>query len=536
MDHFRRIFHTSLAPSILIISKAKKPTDTDILFVDFHQESERFSEVEFAEIAEVCLKSYREWSAISPISRIVSCEEVAENDYILDASRYVHKDFEALQRFKRGSIETDVQPIKQVLKGRKTGKHLASDENIPLSERPWRIPVVKVRDLSRQIEATALDAAKLESFLQVGEESERSILRESAVLMSLVGNNFYPIFFEFTGQPILLGNKIVALLPDIGKVLPKYLLMQLRSEQAAIQLEMQSLGSSISRLNIRDLDNIMIPVPSLAEQEIQVFEFEKSLAHELSADETQRVDEFTILSAIKHSLSQQLGAIRNDITSLKYFLSRKIDGKELLAWEDGIRKPLPGMDSGASLGVLFDRMEATSNNVSETFRNIENVIRLNREALDFKRTNVKEFVQDEIKAAKLDQRGTRIKVWGHPYFARIDHVAFREVVRNLIENSLKHGFQDDLTDCQIEIEFVKAEQLEFFCIRYRDNGRGFPREFTFEDYVSYGMRAGKSKGTGLGGYIIKKVIEVHQGQFQANSNFQNEFGGVVFEITLPKDD
>jgi type I restriction enzyme M protein len=527
---------TSLAPSIIIINKGRKNSNTDILFVDFQQESEKFSEVEFAEIATLCLHAYREWKEITPISRIVSADEVAANNYILDASRYVHKEFEALQKFRKGSKEIDVQPLTQILKRRKVGKHIAPDENIPLSRRPWRLPMVKGRDLSRQRDETFFDPSQLDTFFQVGKASDRFILRESAILMSLVGRDFYPIYFEFSGHPILLGNSIVALIPDSQRVIPKYLLMQLRSEQAAIQLEMQSVGTSISRLNIRDLDNLMLPVPSMEEQERQVFEFEKGIEQEQKDEETLRTDEFTILSAIKHSLSQQLGAIRNDVNSLKFFLQRKIDGGELVTWEDSIRKQLGEQKGGASLSALFERLEATGDNVSETFKNIENVIRLNREALDFKHTNVKQFIQDEIMAAKLDQKGVRIKVGGYPYFASLDHVAFREVVRNLIENSIQHGFSKDHPDPRIEIDLGKAEQPGFFCIRYMDNGSGFPSGFKFEDYISYGKRSGQNRGTGLGGYIIRKVIEVHQGQFLLNFNVQQEFGGVVFEVILPKED
>lgn len=107
---------------------------------------------------------------------------------------------------------------------------------------------------------------------------------------------------------------------------------------------------------------------------------------------------------------------------------------------------------------------------------------------------------------------------------RGDSARLRQVIHNLLQNA-----QDTLIGVAEPAIMVRTE-LAPGGIRFSvsDNGGGFPEQVrarVFEPYVTT-----KSKGTGLGLPIVKKIIEEHRGAIQVE-NIRP--GGARISITLP---
>ncbi|MDD5240605.1 MAG: ATP-binding protein [Sulfuricella sp.] len=89
-----------------------------------------------------------------------------------------------------------------------------------------------------------------------------------------------------------------------------------------------------------------------------------------------------------------------------------------------------------------------------------------------------------------------------------DPTLLRQVVHNLLQNA-----QDALAETQapqIAVETGTEENMVRLCVR--DNGCGFPETLMarlFEPYVTT-----KSKGTGLGLAVVKKIVEEHHGRMK----------------------
>lgn len=107
----------------------------------------------------------------------------------------------------------------------------------------------------------------------------------------------------------------------------------------------------------------------------------------------------------------------------------------------------------------------------------------------------------------------------------IDKEAFRSAIINLLENAYKYSETNTL----IEIHLFKKDQQIVFEIK--DQGKGIDeeeREKIFQKFYRIGNEATRNtKGTGLGLFIVKKVIEQHKGRIIVTAN---EPKGSIFKI------
>lgn len=108
-----------------------------------------------------------------------------------------------------------------------------------------------------------------------------------------------------------------------------------------------------------------------------------------------------------------------------------------------------------------------------------------------------------------------------------DILALDSIIHNLFENAVKYsGGHPTLT-----VELKKEENLAV--LKFSDTGPGIgssEKAKVFEKFYRVGNEdTRKTKGTGLGLYIVKRLIERHRGAISLGDNQPN---GAVFEIRL----
>jgi signal transduction histidine kinase len=118
-------------------------------------------------------------------------------------------------------------------------------------------------------------------------------------------------------------------------------------------------------------------------------------------------------------------------------------------------------------------------------------------------------------------------------------VNFEQVVMNLIINArdaMPGGgtIRIETENICIDKDFCKrcphARQGDFVCITIQDTGTGMEKETIQNIFEPFFSTKGTGKGTGLGLYVVKKIIEQHKGWI----NVQSERGkGTTFRIYLP---
>ena len=150
----------------------------------------------------------------------------------------------------------------------------------------------------------------------------------------------------------------------------------------------------------------------------------------------------------------------------------------------------------------------------------ENVIKSNKENTD-KKTNI-QLIYPELSA--------------QPLFVYADKNRIQQVLSNLLSNALKftedgiitintEKFMDTINNNGNNIE------KEFVSIKIKDTGKGIDPEVLPRLFEKFATKS--DKGTGLGLYISKNIIDAHGGKIWGKDNNKYGKNGAEFGFTLP---
>ncbi len=153
-------------------------------------------------------------------------------------------------------------------------------------------------------------------------------------------------------------------------------------------------------------------------------------------------------------------------------------------------------------------------------------------AHDFEVLEVDSLVQDLVRQAreefKLPEQA--IQVFGRASCrCVVDRQAFKVVLDNLIDNSLKYS------EDQVHIEIRLFSDSRNFILSYSDRGIGIPaseQKKVFRKFYRVNTPKTPSvKGTGLGLYWVREILKFHHGRIVLYP--KNQKNGARFVIKLP---
>jgi signal transduction histidine kinase len=119
----------------------------------------------------------------------------------------------------------------------------------------------------------------------------------------------------------------------------------------------------------------------------------------------------------------------------------------------------------------------------------------------------------------------------HDIFVQADKGKISQVIHNLLDNAIKFNNVGTIViSTQMKKEDNQKSDFDEVIISVMDTGAGIdPEIFTrlFSKFVS----KSETRGTGLGLFISKSIVEAHGGKIWAENNMNGK--GATFYFTLP---
>ena len=275
------------------------------------------------------------------------------------------------------------------------------------------------------------------------------------------------------------------------------------------------------------------------------------------ANGVREISDGNLTYRIKYNKGDEFDAVCTDFNEMAFRLSdmvkqRQIDEnnrKELIAGiSHDLRTPLTSIKAyieGLKKGVAStpQMQEKYLDTIQRKTEDIEYII---SQLFLFSKMDIGEFPfnfeivdigdeLDKIVAGFTDEyreRGLAIslKETTQGVFVSLDTVQFRNVVQNILDNSVKYGSKDNAY-----AEVICQKEGEHISITIRDNGPGVSEEMLTKMFdVFYRgdiSRNNPSEGSGLGLAISSKIIERLGGSISAENVVG---GGLRISITLPE--
>jgi signal transduction histidine kinase len=216
-----------------------------------------------------------------------------------------------------------------------------------------------------------------------------------------------------------------------------------------------------------------------------------------------------------------------------------------------IRTPLAALNTAASLLDRQDLNEAQRHSVLSTFRH--EIIRLNDLADDYldlarlesgrvhlqpERFSVTSIISEcaEIISPLVHAQGLRfqLEVPRDSLDLMADRAKLKQVILNLLTNAVKYNNPEGEVGMRAKrVASATPGEGDLVCIEISDTGRGIPEEnipHLFERFYRVPESTSLVRGTGLGLYIARHIVESHHGRIEVESH---QGFGSSFRIYLP---
>jgi two-component system sensor histidine kinase VicK len=137
------------------------------------------------------------------------------------------------------------------------------------------------------------------------------------------------------------------------------------------------------------------------------------------------------------------------------------------------------------------------------------------------------LIEDCKKQIQMDGREVKI-LYPQPHDIEVyaDKERMMQVLGNLLSNALKFTKQGTIT---ISIEQNSNDKDQLLTVKVTDTGLGIDPALLMRLFTKFATKS--EKGTGLGLYISKSIVEAHGGKIWAENNTDGK--GATFTFTLP---
>ena len=251
----------------------------------------------------------------------------------------------------------------------------------------------------------------------------------------------------------------------------------------------------------------------------------KELENEVELWSIERKEEIEQLKKLETYRKEFLGNVSHELKTPIF----NIQGYILTLLEGGLDDPKINKDYLQRAEKSVDRMIAIVEDLQAITQLEKGELELEEERFD-----IVALAKDVLDAQELKAKASGVSFElkndvDEKIFVLADRFRIRQVIVNLIVNSVKYGKQNGISSIKI------SDAGEKVIVDVSDNGIGIPKESLpriFERFYRVDKsRSREQGGTGLGLAIVKHIIEAHG---QSIDVMSSEGAGSVFSFTLKR--
>jgi len=220
-----------------------------------------------------------------------------------------------------------------------------------------------------------------------------------------------------------------------------------------------------------------------------------------------------------------------------------------------LRAPLTAMKGYASLlleGDMGELAAAAREGVSRIFESTKTLVHIVDDYLNISRielgsmkymfepVNFKSMVEDVIAEMKplIDKTGLKFSFAAETaatdYVISADRDKLKQVIANVVDNSMKYTPQGSVA---VSLAYDPKRRMIIFMVK--DTGVGIPPEMLPQLFQKFSRADNANKvnirGTGLGLFVAKQMIEAHHGTIHAESPGEGKGSSFIVELPLQSD-
>ena len=182
-----------------------------------------------------------------------------------------------------------------------------------------------------------------------------------------------------------------------------------------------------------------------------------------------------------------------------------------------------------ALKEYIDLIEKGAMDINKVLNKLNNIHFINRENIDSEEIDFNKIV-NECKTSLvnyIDETDLNIDLVYEPNFSlRSDYILMKIIFENLLENAVIFKKTK-----KVQIDISLRNSRKFIIISVEDNGLGILKEQYEKIFKMFYRGSEKSKGNGLGLYLVRKAVQKLHGKIEVES-VEGKY--VCFTISLPK--
>tara|TARA_R110002074_G_scaffold226032_1_gene397679 strand:- start:1136 stop:3802 length:2667 start_codon:yes stop_codon:yes gene_type:complete len=552
----QRIYNfTGIKSSIIVMSKNTNKGNR-VKFIDISEcvdsTAKRINKIDLISALQVIN------SENTTLSQWIELEKIKKSDYHLAVGRYMLDDFDGrfLADFTtiQPGINLKTKSLKVVGGGlgsvtfalEDTGKINSKRKvfsvfsNVAKYLKINKGKVVKIRDLKNDRFDYKLDSEQLEVVELI---KQYKMISESCLLLSNIGGNIKPTYFEYKNEPIFINHNITALKVDKNVSTIDYLINELHLDYVLEQVNAFSKGAAISTISRKDILNIKIGLPSLQEQEAKVqgakSAFLQSIGRELRLKEEllgfkQQSDRN--FKSVLHTMRQYLNALKTNVGGTSIFIEKygsqgiNLDTVYSKNLNQTFGEHLASLEGTiSSMTKLLDSYENKDTKTKSEVLRLENIV---QEAQNrFKNPDIFRFEK-----VYIDHDAFASELGYLDQFVDINKEDFFKVFSNIVFNAVDHGFIDEKKRNNyytIRTAILNGTEKNEFILEISNNGESMPENFSYNDLVTRGEKSTSGLGSGTGGSDIKNILVKYNAYFELFSD-ENDGFPVKYILHFPQ--